>query len=85
MFQTSIQLGDTVRDTITDFQGIVVARIEYLTGCMQFGVAPKAGSDGKVPDTVYFDYTRLEVVADKKRVVIPARDTGGPQRDAPRH
>lgn len=55
-----IKLGIEVTDCITDFKGIATSRVEYLTGCTQYGVTPKVGDDGKLPDIIYFDESRLD-------------------------
>ena len=33
-----VELGSLVRDKITGFEGIVMGRTEYLTGCAHVGV-----------------------------------------------
>lgn len=58
----TIQLGQHVRDEVTGFEGIVTSRVEYLTGCTQYGVTPRAQPDGKLPDGHYFDFKRLRVI-----------------------
>jgi len=35
-----IKLGDKVKDKVSGISGIVVSRIEFLNGCIQFGVQP---------------------------------------------
>ena len=35
-------LGDEVKDTITGFKGIVVARTEWLNGCARVTVQPQS-------------------------------------------
>jgi hypothetical protein len=77
----NINLGDRVKDVVTEFEGIVVSRIEYINGCVQFGVAPKA-TKGAMPDTQYIDHKRLKVIG--KPVTFPKEDTGGVMFDAPR-
>lgn len=77
-----VELGDTVRDRVTGFEGTATSRVEYLTGCIQFGVLPKVGADSKYPDVIYIDEQRIEIVGKNPR--ISARPTGGPQTDAPR-
>ena len=80
-----IQLGQKVKDKITGFTGIAIGKCEYLTGCTQYGVAPAAGKDSKIPDTHWFDENRIEVVG--KGITIKTgkpKDNGGPNRDAPR-
>lgn len=79
-----IQLGLKVRDRVTGFEGIAVARIEYLTGCMQIGISPPVDKEGKLQDTSYFDHTRVEVVDVKPVLNQTNQDRGGPNRDCPR-
>lgn len=71
-----IRLGEEVRCTVTGFKGIAVSRIEYLNGCVQYCVRPKAGDDGKMPEAEYLDQQQLEVIG--KGINVPQRDTGGP-------
>lgn len=75
-----IELGNTVRDVVTGFTGIATARVEYLNGCVQFCLSPKA-VDNKVVDGVYIDHQRLEVV--DQGVAATSSATGGEMRDAP--
>ena len=76
-----VELGDTVRDTILGYKGVVTSITEYLYGCrraqMEF-----IGSDGKIQELV-FDEPRLVVVssADKPK---PVQDTGGDRPRMPR-
>jgi hypothetical protein len=56
----NINLGDEVTDKITGFRGVAISRVEYLTGCVQFGLAAKVKADGTIPETVYLDESRLE-------------------------
>jgi hypothetical protein len=76
-----ITLGQKVRDQITGFEGIAVAKVEYINGCIQFGIKPKS-TDGKMPETVYLDEQTLEVV--DAGVAIEARRTGGENMDTPK-
>lgn len=82
-----VRLGQKVRDKITGFEGTAIARCEYLTGCVQFGVVP-ASADGKMPDCAYIDEMRLEVLQAPVGLgevveLEPRAAAGGPQRDAP--
>lgn len=76
MKEHKFELGQPVKDVITGFKGVAMARIEFLTGCTQYGVTPKLGSDGKIPDTNYFDEDRL--VADGKPIKLQPKRTDGP-------
>lgn len=79
-----IELGQEAKDKITGFEGIIVARISYLFGCDQYGIAPKA-QNGKCEDTNYFDEGRIEIIG---RGILPeevqVEKGGGVNRDAPR-
>lgn len=58
---SDIQLGDLVRDRLSGLTGTATAKVQYLTGCTQFGIlARPQGEVSKVPDTVYLDWQRLE-------------------------
>lgn len=78
----AIVLGSKVRDQITGFEGIATSRIEYITGCVQFGVLPPIKADGAYPNCEYIDEQRLDVLAPP--VGTASRPAGGDMRDAPR-
>lgn len=81
MDKQKIQLGEKVRDRLTGFEGRATSRVEYITGCVQYGVLPMAKGDGSYPDAVYIDEQRLEVI--EPAIAQASRPTGGPMRDAP--
>lgn len=60
----AVKLGSLVRDQVTGLEGIATSRTEYLNGCVQYGVSPKAKEDGTLPDAMGFDWQRVEVVGD---------------------
>jgi hypothetical protein len=76
-----IKLGDIVQDRISGFKGTVIAKVEYLNGCIQFCVKPKTGKDGKMIEGEYIDMEQLEVVGQ----LFPnkAKKNGGPKSDMP--
>jgi hypothetical protein len=79
-----IQLGSKVRCQITGFKGIVISKLEYLNGCIQYGVKPPMGKkDLKMPECEYIDSQQLTVVG--PGITLATDDTGGPSTDAPRH
>jgi|GEM_PF-1018416 len=55
-----IKLGMLCRDRVTRFEGVAVARHEYLEGCTRYSLQPQVGDDGKVPDIASFDEPSLE-------------------------
>ena len=59
--QLDIELGSTVQDRISGLTGVVTARVEYLTGCTQYGITPK-GDGTKRGDTTYLDWQCLQVM-----------------------
>ncbi len=57
----SVNLGAKVQDSLTGFSGTVVARAEYLFGCVRCEVV------GNDPDkNVWIDEQRLELVGTAK-------------------
>lgn len=80
------ELGKEGRDKITGFTGIIIARVEYLYGCNQYGLAPKA-ENGELKDSHFFDEGRIEVVGSgilPEEVQAPDGKKGGINRDAPK-
>lgn len=71
---SKINLGDTAKHAITGFTGVVVARVEYLTGCSQLCLQPQGVTDkGDVYDSRYFDEPYVDVVA---RATVADRTLG---------
>lgn len=77
----TIKLGSKIRCKVTGLEGTATSRIEYINGCIQYGLTPKADSN-KYPDAVYLDEKQLEVIGDG--INIPKKETGGPQHGAPK-
>jgi hypothetical protein len=76
-----IKLGDVAKDTITGFEGVAIARTEWLNGCVRISLQPKKlQENGKPIDSETFDETQLAIVAPGLRHVEVR--TGGP-RPAP--
>lgn len=78
-----VPLGAEVRDRVTGFQGIAIARRTYLNGCARLTVQPLVDDDGKMMEPVTFDEPRLEILDASKH---PQRDTttGGPEKYMPK-
>ncbi len=78
-----IKLGDKVKDTISGFEGIAMARTEWLSGCVRWMVEPdKLDKDKKLQTAMEFDESRLVVVKSKPipQLLRPIVDPGGPSR-----
>jgi len=74
-----IKLGRLVRDKVTGFEGIAVARTTYLQGCDRIELQPKVGKDGKLDEPQAFDEPVLETIG---AGILPeeAEPPGGPHR-----
>ena len=70
--------GETLRDKVTGFTGIVISRIDYISGCNRYQLQPKVEADGKMPDNVYVDEPALERM-DVLRIILdqPERQPPG--------
>ena len=80
MGEFKIALGAEAVDSITDFRGTVTGRVEYMTGCREYVLTPKAKKN-KTGTSEWFDEDRLLVkkVAKKKK----KGNDGGPQAFEP--
>lgn len=66
-----IKLGDFARDEITGFEGVVIARAEYLNGCISYHIQPEELKDGSPIEAQWFDEQRLSTESEAT--------AGGPQ------
>lgn len=57
-----MEFGDRVKDIVTGFEGVMLGRCEYMTGCTQVLVVPGVDKDGKRLDGEWFDVDRVTVV-----------------------
>jgi hypothetical protein len=76
-----ITLGDKVKDTVTGFTGIAVARVNWLHGCDRIIIQP-AGTDkdGKIFESQHFDEPQV-IVLQPKKVKEGNHSTGGFKSD----
>lgn len=82
--KNEINLGSIVRCKVTGFKGTAIARLEYLNGCVQYGIKPVVDKKtGKMEDAQYIDSQQLEVVG--VGISVKPERTGGPSTDAPKH
>lgn len=60
----NVNNGDYVFDTITEFEGVVVGVVDYITGCSQALVQPKVKKEsGEWQESHWIDVDRLAVTA----------------------
>jgi len=78
-----INLGQKARDIVTGLEGIVTGKIEYINGCIQFCLTPKAGKNGIAPDGLWIDWQRVEIKDDGVRNKFFSSRSGGPSSEAP--
>lgn len=62
------ELGEILKDKISGFQGVAMARIEYFTDCVHYGLCAQTLIAGKPVEWEYFDETRLVRVYGKKKI-----------------
>lgn len=82
MGKKHIELGDEARDTITGFQGVVVADTKWLHGCRRLTLQPRTLHDGKPVDPLSFDEPQLELIPSKPEPTTGR--TGGPRAEPTR-
>jgi len=82
-----MELGDKAKDIITGYEGIVMAKARYLTGCDQILLTPDhLDKDGKRIDGEWFDDSRITGEIKKHGagfVLERGRGNGGPQESEP--
>jgi len=79
MAKSKIKLGNEVRDTVTNFEGIAVSRTEYLTGCDRIELQPKIDEKGELKESVSFDVGTLEKIGDGVAISKEKEPPGGPR------
>lgn len=58
------EMRAVVKDTLTGFEGVVIARIDYLNGTKQCLVQPRILDDGKMLNGKWIDEDRLQHTGD---------------------
>ncbi len=72
-----VKLGDKARDTVTGYQGTVIAKTEWMNGCHRVTIqAEGLKDDGGAKESHHCDVQQVELVEENK---TPARKlSGGP-------
>ena len=78
------KLGTKAVDTVSGFEGTIIARNEWLNGCIQYCLKPVVDKDGKLLEGEWFDENQVKVRVTAGSGAKVRRPTGGPQKDAPR-
>ena len=79
--KNTLKLGDKVKDIITGFTGIAVAKTEWIHGCDRITVQPTVKKDGKLPENMTFDEPSLVIVKAGFAKPKVKSKTGGVQND----
>jgi hypothetical protein len=81
-----INLGDTARDRITGFEGVVTGTHDWLNGCRTISIQPpKLKEDGLPVDPKSFDEPQLILISSAVRPVheSPTPAIAGGPKDEP--
>jgi hypothetical protein len=81
-----LQLGDTVKDTVTGFTGVAVARTAWLMSCDRIYVQPPVNKDGEHSKAQEFDLKQLVITKKATKALLEASGarTGGPTQSPSR-
>lgn len=79
-----VELGNEVKDIMTGFSGIAVARTDWLFGCSRILIEPTKLNKGNPIEAVWYDEQRVQVVKKTRPKVVKQKikaTSGGPQKD----
>ena len=79
-----IQLGDRARDSITGYEGIVIARSEWLNGCVRFELQSEKLKDGVPHEPYWVDQQQIALVVSKAPKDVTAGKGESPPPGGPR-
>lgn len=80
MSKFRFELGDKVRDRVTEFEGIIVVRSQHLNMCNRYAVQPQGiDKDGKIKDAFNIDEDSLELI--KAQAVVPIMEQQAASQD----
>lgn len=73
------KLGTRLICKVTGFTGIAVSRLEYVNGCIQYGLKQKMDTkpEAKYPENIYIDEEQLDYVDEGIHIV--KKEGGGPE------
>lgn len=75
------ELGAEVKERITGYTGMIIARTQWLYNCNTYGVKSHELHEGKPLDAVFFDEPSLDLL--RQSMATPKQDTGGPTQSIP--
>ena len=78
------ELGTVLKDIVTGFEGVVMSRTQYFTGCSHYGLcSQQLNKDGKMQEWEYIDESRLKLVGKKSVSFQKDEPTSGPHPNPP--
>jgi hypothetical protein len=80
-----LALGDTVREEITEFAGVIVGRVKFLCGSDRLCLQPKSLDKDGQPQKQYWVDVAHCVLVSKLQPPAPKETRGGPMPSAQRH
>ena len=76
--------GEILKDKVTGFEGVVMVRSDYYTGCNTYGLlSQEPDESGKPKSWVWIDETLLDKTRKKNVFTKPKKNNGGPHPNAP--
>jgi len=78
-------VGETVKDIVTGFQGVIMAVSYYFTGCNHYGICSRIITEkDKIDEWKWLDEKRLEWVPEKEKIVFShGEPSSGPGHNPP--
>lgn len=70
-----LEFGVTAKDVITNFTGVVIGKVEYMTGCNQILLSAKCPKAGAKYECQWFDEERVVEVKGRKKITLPGTTT----------
>ena len=75
--------GDQVKDIVTGFKGVIIARSEWMNRCVRYAVRPREMYEGKPIEDRWFDEDQIVPQKGTKNLAPQTSPSGGP-KPAPR-
>jgi len=76
------KLGATVRCKYSGFEGVIVARVQFINKCVQYNVLPFNKDKSKIPEDMAIDEQSLEKIriVKKKKIKVKKKPKRKPKR-----
>lgn len=87
MPRNRIQLGDTIKDMITGFEGVAIAETRWLNGCRRWAILSRELKDGVPLEMQWVDTDQCAFVKEADPTIaemdkaLSTVEPGGPQDD----